>query len=644
MTKQIKFTTADKNIEFSSTISMVQNIDANSSKGLYTSGTLDDILKELFETGLVGIQYTIDKKIYQDLASFTISQEENLLIDEVLELQFVKDYVSAVITNYYDKVDRYGYQLIVTLDRPYLKIDEVIKGCSEMVVDNDVVKYENKNGFTSANLHKGISINVLRDDLEVNLYEFVEKYKNRERKHMRKKKVRNSDNDKKQKIRHSRFARELIDILDLHLYKNVIYYSVGQSAWECDPIELERLIRNQNDDVSSSDMREIIWHIGLELEEENVYDIIALNNGVYYDRSDYKLKKLSPGEEMHFTPIYMDIDIDVDNLDYVNEDVENYLKQVSTRIIMEEYEDENGKINMRDVVYYDSEVRQLINEFLGSVIMKDGKPEKAFMLFGREGANGKSTFMKMASAFVGSKNLSGIDIGDMEDPTSALEMNGKLLNAYDDIDPHIMDKPSVFKIAVSGGAVSKRGAYQKQTTRLDTSATQLFTMNSVPIFREKTNAIIRRLQFIPFEFRVSKRDPKIDYKLSSKDAKTYLFILAMAGVQQIIENGYELSKCKRADELLESEIHSNDSVHQFLYDHIGEENIFNRITKNRRIDIYTMYSKYCSKIGMHAKSLAMFSKDMYSKGFVDRKITIIENDKGEKLRVNVYWPPSHLCK
>lgn len=75
---------------------------------------------------------------------------------------------------------------------------------------------------------------------------------------------------------------------------------------------------------------------------------------------------------------------------------------------------------------------------------------------------------------------------------------------------------------------------------LEPYATQLFSANEIPRSADKTDGMMRKLTFIPFNAKFSKNDddydPMIFEKITSEIALSYLLNLAIKGLRRLVQN------------------------------------------------------------------------------------------------------------
>ena len=267
----------------------------------------------------------------------------------------------------------------------------------------------------------------------------------------------------------------------------------------------------------------------------------------------------------------------------------------------------------------DKDLRTVIEEIIGHILMTSNFPHKIFFLIGG-GNNGKSTFLEMINNFVGDL-ASHVDVANFDDGTSLVSLIGKLVNIADDVDSVYLEKSKNLKTMSSGNTVGARAIYS-QPIQLKNTASLVFTSNEPPIFKDKSKGITRRLLIVPFTNVVQERDPEIDNKLSTEMAKSYLLRLGLAGIKRIIVNGNEMSK-SRAVEIATSEYHvESDSVLSYIQS-VGT------LSSNPLNSSYEAYTSYCEDNHMLPVSLYKFIKRLSTSNYkvVNRKIL------GKKIKI-----------
>lgn len=255
----------------------------------------------------------------------------------------------------------------------------------------------------------------------------------------------------------------------------------------------------------------------------------------------------------------------------------------------------------------DIEIRTLIEEMVGACFYRsnDVGSGKAFMLTG-EKANGKSTLLKVIQTLLGEDNITALDFKNVDDRFSTGSLFGKLANIGDDISHEYKNDTSTFKKLVTGEKV--RGEFKGQDEFFFIPyATQIFSVNSTPKTNDKTGAVLRRWEIIPFNAMFSETDtdydPLIARKLQQQQAIEYLIRLGVEGLKRVLKNG-KFTKSAKVEEAKEEYDRENNPIKAFV-DEIGIENIENEPTDR----VYGEFECFCLKNGFKG----VFNKINFSK-------------------------------
>lgn len=359
---------------------------------------------------------------------------------------------------------------------------------------------------------------------------------------------------------------------EVKLYKEILYFRDG-IKFSRDENELRRRVY-QKVQLKTTQWKELLSQLEVYAEKITHDDFnVRIRNGIIVDDTVVNM-------DIGFTPFYLDVKYDENAYDKYVDDFINFIA--------------NG----------DKEIRNLIEEILGHTIMINNFPHKIFVLSG-SGNNGKSTFVEMLTAFA--NNLSShIDITGFEDGTQVVSLIGKIINIADDIDPNYLEKTKVLKTMASGNTITARAIYSQPVT-IKNTATLVFTCNEVPVFKDKTEGIKRRLIIIPFENKVVNKIYDLDKLLNSENAKSYILRLALEGVNRILINHMELSKSKKVEDTLREYYIESDSVLGFLEEYEGE------INNTSTIELYNMYDFYCIQNNIKPQSKNKFTRAILAK-------------------------------
>ena len=386
------------------------------------------------------------------------------------------------------------------------------------------------------------------------------------------------------------FAEFIVKELDIKIYNYSLYFRDGLN-YSKDRIKLNKAI-NKYLKLRRSQMTELEaqLYIYAELIDKKNKFLVKLRNGVIVEDNvvDY---------DCGFTPFYLDVSYDPEAYD---ENVDNFLNFICC--------------NRKDM-------RLVIEEILGHILLVDRFPHKIFFLTG-SGANGKSTFVEMITKWTGELS-SHIDSANFDDGTSLTSLIGKIVNVADDVDAIYLEKSKNLKTMASGNTVGARAIYSQPIT-LKNTATLIFTANEPPVFKDKSQGIGRRLLIIPFDNKVKSRVYNLDDLLSSDKAKSYLLNLGLAGIKRIYANKLEMTVSKTIEEATKQYYLDNDSVLAYINDYPS-------INNNPVGTVYEAYEEYCDDSNLKAVSLNKFSRRLKALGYN----VVIKSILGKNTRIIV---------
>jgi len=375
------------------------------------------------------------------------------------------------------------------------------------------------------------------------------------------------------------FAEFICKELDIKIYNGALYFKDGLN-YSKDKIKLNKAI-NKHLKLRRAQMTELDaqLYIYAELIDPKQKFKVKLRNGVIEENTVVEYN-------CGFTPFYLDVSY---NSEAYDEHVDKFLDFICC-----------GREDMRTV----------IEEILGHILLVDRFPHKIFFLTG-SGANGKSTFVEMITKWTGELS-SHVDIANFDDGTSLISLIGKVVNVADDVDAIYLEKSKNLKTMASGNTVGARAIYSQPIT-LKNTATLIFTANEPPVFKDKSDGIGRRLVIIPFENKVKQRKYNLDELLSSDTAKSYLLNLGLKGIKRILDNKLEMSESETISGATKQYYLDNDSVMAYL-------NEYPDINNNPVTTVYEAYEEYCEDANLKALSRTKFSRRLKSLGY-DTKVT-----------------------
>ena len=381
-------------------------------------------------------------------------------------------------------------------------------------------------------------------------------------------------------FQHNKFAAYLIDKYhikkingQLHIYRDGVYVPGYEAIENAMLDEIESLKKRQRS--------EVLDYLLLRCQncEPCSFDYIAFNNGIYNIETD----TLDP-----FTP----------NIIITNKIPHNFNKAAASPLV----DSVLDKLSCGD-----KEVRYLLEEAAGACLYRSNTlgGGKMIVLLGDK-ANGKSTYIDMLKAMLGTENYSTLDPGETKDRFSTAMLYGKTANLGDDISDGYIGDASQLKKIITGNTIK---AERKGQDPFDFTpyCTMICSANDIPRIKDSTGAVQRRLLIVPMNASFSKADPDYDptitYKLQQEENIEYFIQLALTGLAEVL-NHKGFTEAKRVKDQLDDYERENNPILAFIAECDVETDIINEPTK----DVYRRYEVFCAENGLIPGSKITFSK------------------------------------
>lgn len=237
--------------------------------------------------------------------------------------------------------------------------------------------------------------------------------------------------------------------------------------------EVKRLCLRLNaaDDWSTRLASEVVEYIRVdapELWERPPIDVLNVKNGLLRLRD----RKLLPHSPEHLSTVQLHFDWDPDAGCPA---IEKFV----------------GEVFPEDAV-------DLAWEITGWLMVPDVSIQKAILLTG-EGANGKSTYLTMLTAFIGKTNTAGVALHSLEkDKFKVSRLLGKLANICPDLPSEHLSGTSTFKAIVGGDTLDAEYKFRDSFDFVPFSRL-VFSANHPPRSQDASHAFFRRWVVIPFD-------------------------------------------------------------------------------------------------------------------------------------------------
>lgn len=273
----------------------------------------------------------------------------------------------------------------------------------------------------------------------------------------------------------------------------------------------------------------------------------------------------------------------------------------------------------------EKDVDKLI-EFAGYCLYKDA-PIARFIILEGEGANGKSTYLNLLKAFLGIKNVSGLTLQQLSEPSGFTQSKlfGKLANVCGDIPARALKDTGMLKTITGRDLISADRKY-KSMIEFVSYAKPIFSANEVPPSRDETDAFHRRAVIIKFPNKFNEGEEKTDITLDKKlqtDSELSGFLnLACVGLQFLLTQGKFSNELPTEQKRIQY-MKMSDPI-QYFCKLFVKEDFENVVTKDA---VYNYYVKLCHAIKKKPTSSNWFSQSFKRSVPFAEDTTSYDNDK-----------------
>jgi P4 family phage/plasmid primase-like protien len=197
---------------------------------------------------------------------------------------------------------------------------------------------------------------------------------------------------------------------------------------------------------------------------------------------------------------------------------------------------------------FPEDARDLAFELAADLITPSRSAQKAILALG-EGSNGKSTYLRALTAFVGSTNAGGVSLHKLEsDRFATARLMGKLANICPDLPSTHLTETSVFK-AITGNDDLHAEYKYRESFEFRPYCRLVFSANHVPRSGDASHAFFRRWLVVPFErtFEPGEQVPRevLDARLSSPGELSGVLNRALDVLPRVRRKGFTESESMR---------------------------------------------------------------------------------------------------
>jgi P4 family phage/plasmid primase-like protien len=265
---------------------------------------------------------------------------------------------------------------------------------------------------------------------------------------------------------------------------------------------------------------------------------------------------------------------------------------------------------LKDITESEADVQGL-REFVGYCLVKHYKYAKSLLLEG-DGSNGKTTFIKLVTEFLGKNNISNVTLHMIDRDRFALsQLQNKLANLVPDISNADLDSTSMFRALTGNDPVMADRKFLNSVSFVN-YAKMIFGANEIPKPKDDVDAFFRRWIIVRFPFKFvpehekegfkergkvkTRDDSKVEGLLSENELSGFLNWV-VEGFRKVEEKG-DFTNTQSMFEVKNHWIRGSNSFAAFAMDNLEDaEHVY--LTKQ---DLKYEYSRYAKSRGLKIMS------------------------------------------
>jgi len=277
---------------------------------------------------------------------------------------------------------------------------------------------------------------------------------------------------------------------------------------------------------------------------------------------------------------------------------------------------------------------EAVQEYAGYALHRGAMPySKALLLVG-SGSNGKTTFLNVIRALLGTDHTTSKPIHKFDEDNHVADLYGALANIDADLSEGSLSSEGIatFKRVVGGDEIDARKLYEDAFTFTPT-AKHLYACNQVPdvstYVSDHDIAFWRRWIIVEFPnyFPPNARDPELEDRLTTDESLSGVLNWAIEGWARLHDQD-EFTNVESHDETRQMWQSWGDSVEKFVSECVERDEDAPRITTG---DAYARYQAWCREVGADPVSQRRFTDTLkqenveFGKHRIDGKV-----DRGYK--------------
>lgn len=373
-------------------------------------------------------------------------------------------------------------------------------------------------------------------------------------------------------------------IITMYDNEQLLIYKDGYYQQEAESLLKEQVQEILQVDATTHRVKEIINQVkrmtykNRDLFDKTPLHLINLKNGIY----NLQTQELGPHDPEHY-----------------------FISQIQTNYVLEEW------VSGRMLKFFQELVTdkdmKLLTEFCAYCLYRRNPHKKAFMLNGG-GNNGKTTFLKVVMALLGSENYSAVELQDLDDNRFAkIDLYGKHANLVDDLPSRALKQTGAFKAITGNGEISGEMKYGGRF-KFRPYVKMCFATNNVPRTNDDSDAFYERWIILNFpnSFIGESADTELDEKLTTNTEMEGLLRFCLSILPKLIEKGFSDQETTEEKRIKYSRL--SDPVGSFLTDEIEWDVTY----ATPKESLYNAFKQYCKTNNYPVITEKTFSRAIYT--------------------------------
>lgn len=256
----------------------------------------------------------------------------------------------------------------------------------------------------------------------------------------------------------------------------------------------------------------------------------------------------------------------------------------------------------------------LLQEWLGYLLVPDASMHKMLWLVG-SGANGKSVFLSIVTALVGSQNISNAMLDSFHLSYVRAELDGKLANIAGEMTADAMINDGFIKAIVAADVIEAARKY-KPSFSFKPFVRLMAATNHLPKTNDVSNGFSRRTIILPFnrQFSTSEQNPNLVKEL--EEELPGILAWAVEGLRRLrARKGFTIPPS--SETALAAYMADANPVRLFADECLVQAPNGRGLRSGQ---LYPLFSQWCRKFGYQPRNNSTFGKALKELGFEQKKV------------------------